>query len=82
MNEKRVKYSDYCNELDKLREKFPGINFYTVSLGHKDPIQMGVNWPAMGTKSPSATAAFAEKLGNAALAAEDFKYNGYVIDYT
>ena len=81
MNEKRVHYDVYCAELDKLREKFPGINFYPVSTSWKEPVQIGVNWPALGTKSPSATAAFAEKLGNAALAAADFIYNGYTVYY-
>lgn len=46
------------------------------------PIKMGVNWSAIGTTNPADTRSFAEVLAIAADLAENFKYNGFVIDYT
>ena len=46
------------------------------------PIQMGVNWSAIGTVDAETTIKFAELLKTAADLAEGFKFNGYVVDYS
>ncbi len=45
-------------------------------------MKMGVNWSAIGTTSPEGTRAYAELLIRAAELAENFIYNGYVVDYS
>lgn len=41
-----------------------------------------MNWAACGTVLPKDAAKFGDRLLDAAMAAEEFLYNGYVIDYS
>ena len=42
---------------------------------------MGVQWASLGIKSPEEAAEYADRILDAAMAAEHFVYNGYVVDY-
>lgn len=64
------------------RTKYDGrIEFFDQALGSRYPIDMGVNWSAIGTVSPDIAEDFADKLKEAANTARNFKYNGYKITY-
>ena len=84
---KTVSYEEYSRELYKLQKKYRGrgslIEIYEVgSIFESSPIQVGVNWAATGTVSPEETEEFAHTLLKAAEDCRNFKYNGYVIDWT
>ena len=92
---KTVSYEEYMRELSKLRGKYRGsksslilgcgsyFEIYEIgSIFESSPIQVGVNWAAMGTVSPEETEEFACALLKAAEDCKNFKYNGYVIDWT
>ena len=57
------------------------IEVYEINQFSDEPIQLGVNWSAIGTVPAAEAQEFAQKLMNAAVAAENFKYNGYTIDW-
>lgn len=81
---KTVKYRDYQAVLTALKNQFEedGINIYDMAGTPEDPIRLGVNWAARGTVLPKDAAKFGDRLLDAAMAAEEFLYNGYVIDYS
>ena len=84
---KTVSYEEYNRELYRLQKKYRGrgslIEIYEVgSIFESSPIQVGVNWAATGTVSPEETEEFAHTLLRAAEDCRNFKYNGYVIDWT
>lgn len=84
---KTVSYEEYNRELYRLQKKYRGrgslIEIYEVgSIFESSPIQVGVNWAATGTVSPEETEEFAHTLLKAAEDCRNFKYNGYVIDWT
>ena len=84
---KTVNYEEYSRELSKLQRKYRGcrslIKIYEIdSIFGSSPIQVGVNWAATGTVSPVETEEFAHALLKAAEDCRNFKYNGYVIDWT
>ena len=57
------------------------IEVYEMNQFSGEPIQLGVNWSAIGTVPASEAREFAQKLMNAAVAAENFLYNGCTIDW-
>ena len=74
-------------EMLELTEKNKGYGsrieiFEMDSIYGDSPIQVGVNWAATGTVSPEETEEFARTLLKAAEDCRNFKYNGYVIDWT
>lgn len=81
---KTVKYRNYQAALTALKNQFEedGINIYDMAGTPEDPIRLGVNWAACGTVLPKDAAKFGDRLLDAAMAAEEFLYNGYVIDYS
>ena len=84
---KTVNYEEYSRELSKLQRKYRGcrslIKIYEIdSIFGSSPIQAGVNWAATGTVSPEETEEFAHALLKAVEDCRNFKYNGYVIDWT
>ena len=84
---KTVSYEEYRRELYKLQRKYGKGNsrveiFPMDSIYEDSGIQMGVNWAAMGTVSPEKAEEFAHTLLEAAEDCRNFKYNGYVIDWT
>ena len=68
--------------LPALKNQFEedGINIDDMVRPPEDPIRLGVNWTACGTVLPKDAAKFGDRLLDAAMAAEEFLYNGYVID--
>ena len=84
---KTVSYEEYSRELYRIQKKYRYrgslIEIFEVgSIYEKSPIQVGVNWAATGTVSPEETEEFAHALLKAAEDCRNFKYNGYVIDWT
>ena len=86
---KTVSYEEYSRELSKLQRKYerrgnsrPHVEIFDMgSICESSPIQVGVNWSAIGTASPEETEEFAHALLKAAEDCRNFKYNGYVIDW-
>ena len=84
---KTVSYEEYSRELYRIQKKYRYrgslIEIFEVgSIYEKSPIQVGVNWAATGTVSPEETEEFAHALLKAVEDCRNFKYNGYVIDWT
>lgn len=85
--EKKVSYRELCYELNKLKEKYClDGNFYIEDMNgftlDDAPVRLGINWSALGTVSLDEADAFADRLKAAAEACRNFKYNGYIIDYS
>lgn len=81
--EKTVDFYDYQNAVQELYNNIPdkcGIDFYNKSFG-REPIQMGINWSAIGTVTPEKAEVFKNNLEKAIELAKNFKYNGYTIIY-
>lgn len=87
---KTVNYREYRRELSELQRKYerrgnnrPHAEIFEMGDTLEDsPIQMGVNWAAIGTVSPEEAEEFAHALLEAAEVCRNFKYNGYVIDWS
>lgn len=85
MNQKTVSHRTYYMALSKLQSELDldrRIAIYDMgsSFGN-EPIQLGVNWSAIGIVPASEALDFAQRLMAAAKAAEGFEYNGYVVTY-
>ena len=85
MNQKTVSYRTYSLALSKLQAELDLDRTLTVyDMGSNfgnEPIRLGVNWSAIGTVPASEAVDFAQRLMDAAKAAEGFEYNGYVVTY-
>ena len=84
---KTVNYREFSRELYKLQRKYRDyashIEIFELSDTFENPsIQVGVNWAAIGTVSPEEAEEFAHALLAAAEDCRNFKYNGYVIDWS
>ena len=84
---KTVSFEEYRRELSKLQRKYGRGNshvevFAMDSIYEDSGIQMGVNWASIGTVSPEKAEEFARTLSEAIEDCRNFKYNGYVIDWT
>ena len=84
---KTVNYKEYIRELHRIQEKYRGRRSLVEicemgSIYESSLIQVGVNWAAAGTVSPEETEEFAHALLKAAEDCRNFKYNGYVIDWS
>ena len=87
---KTVNYREYRRELSELQRKYERrgnngshIGIFELSDAlENSSIRMGVNWAALGTVSPEETEEFAHTLLEAAEDCRNFKYNGYVIDWS
>ena len=84
---KTVSFEEYMRGMLELREKNKAygsrIEIFEAggALGGF-PIQAGVNWASIGTVSPEKAEEFARTLSEAIEDCRNFKYNGYVIDWT
>ncbi len=83
---KKVNVLVYNDELEALQAQFSneddGIQIFNRnSLWSDAPVSLGVQWASFGTKSPAEAAEYANRILDAAMAAENFVYNGYVVDY-
>ena len=85
--EKKVSYRDFCYELNKIQEKYGSDgDIYIVDMSgftpDDVPVNLGINWAAIGSVTPDEADVFAGRLKVAAEACRNFKYNGYIIDYS
>lgn len=85
--EKKVSYREFCFELNKLQEKYCGDgDIYIADINGSSlddkPVMLGLNWSSVGIVSPFDAEMFIAKLGLAIEACRNFKYNGYIIDYS
>ena len=85
--EKKVSYRDFCYELNKLQEKYCSDgDIYIVDMNgftlDDVPVNLGINWASIGSVTPDEADVFADRLKVAAEACRNFKYNGYMIDYS
>lgn len=80
--QKTVKFKDYEQALNEIQEKLNNnnIRFYNMSSYFKQSISIGINWCALGTVSTEEAKEFAQDLIRAAELAENFKYNGYMLE--
>lgn len=82
---KKVNWKVYGGALDALQAQFSaedGIQIHNCNFARQGtPVKMGVQWASLGTKSPAEAAEYANRILDAAMAAENFVYNGYVVDY-
>ena len=84
---KTVSFEEYRRELSKLQKKYGKGNsrveiFPMDSIYEDSGIQMGVNWASIGTVSPEKAEEVARTLSEGIEDCRNFKYNGYVIDWT
>ena len=84
---KTVSFEECRRELRKLQEKYrkgnSHVEIFTMGDIYEDSgVQAGVNWASIGTVSPERAEEFARALSEAIEDCRNFKYNGYVIDWT
>lgn len=80
---KKVNWKVYGEALDALQAQFSaedGIQIHNCNFARQGtPVKMGVQWASLGTKTPEEAAEYADRILDAAMAAEHFVYNGYVV---
>lgn len=84
---KTVGYREYTLELRKLQRKYMDNHSYiTISnmdyIHEDDPIHLGISWASYGEVEIEEAKEFAAFLHEAIVDCENFKYNGYIIDYS
>ena len=84
---KTVSYGEYKRELYKLQEKYEGYDshisiFESNNTYEGSIIQVSVNWSSIGAVSRKEAKEFARTLSEALEDCRNFKYNGYVIDWS
>ena len=84
---KTVSYGEYKRELYKLQEKYEGYDshisiFESNNTYEGSIIQVSVNWSSIGAASVEKARKFAHTLSEALEDCGNFKYNGYVIDWS
>ena len=84
---KTVSYGEYKRELYKLQEKYEGYDshisiFESNNAYEGSIIQVSVNWSSIGAASVEKARKFAHTLSEALEDCGNFKYNGYVIDWS
>ena len=83
---KRVAEKDFDKAYSQLRrdcyQKFgSSIEIFEMPRHGREPIEMGVNWSAMGTVSADDASQFGNNLIDAAKMAREFPYNGTKVEY-
>lgn len=85
---KTVSYREFSRELHKLQSKYENSTRPHILIHESDSvfedssIQLSVNWSSIGSVSPEEARKFAHTLLEATKDCENFKYNGYVIDWS
>ena len=84
---KTISYGEYKRELYKLQEKYEGYDshisiFESNNAYEGSIIQVSVNWSSIGAASVEKARKFAHTLSEALEDCGNFKYNGYVIDWS
>ena len=85
--EKKVSYRDFYHELNKIREKYCSDgDIYIADMSgftpDDAPVNLRINWASIGSVTTDEADVFADRLKVAAEACRNFKYNGYIIDYS
>lgn len=81
---KKVSYRVYSLALSKLQAALGDdrrISVYDMGGSCGQPVQLGVNWSAIGTVPASEAVDFARRLTAAAEAAAGFEFNGYHLTF-
>lgn len=84
---KSVSSKDYYKALQVLQREAAEAShgrrgsIDVVEMYWDSPVQLGVNWSAVGSVEPDTALEFADRLKRLAEKARDFKYNGYTVDY-
>lgn len=84
---KTVSYQEYARELEMVKKRLEektcvqGISgrIWIVNIGTDDKIEMGINIPGTGDIPSIYAKRFAYCVEEAAVIAEQFKYNGYAV---
>lgn len=84
---KLVKYRDFSKEMRALNHKYyntiGSITISNISDGLEEgPIELGINWASIGTRSVEDVEEFVSDLKQAIKDCKNFKYNGYSIDWS
>ena len=84
---KLVKYRDFRKELRALQYKYENtigrIMISDISDEFEDgPIELGINWASIGTRSVEDVEEFVSDLKQAIKDCKNFKYNGYTVDWS
>ena len=76
-------YREAYNELREFERRYDDIVSFSNLSGTfgDESIKIGVNWASIGAVSPDKALKFAEVIKQAVELAENFKYNGYMIEY-
>lgn len=75
-------YNEALGALQAQFAKWDGIRIFDRNFAQQGaPVRLGVQWASLGLKSPEEAAEYANRVLDAAMAAENFVYNGYVVDY-
>ena len=75
-------YNEALGALQAQFTKWDGIRIFDRNFAQQGaPVRLGVQWASLGLKSPEEAAKYANRVLDAAMAAENFVYNGYVVDY-
>lgn len=87
MEKKVVGYREFYFELTKLQKKYciDGDIYIADMNGFTPddvPVNLGINWASIGSVTPDEADVFADRLKVAVEACRNFKYNGYIIDYS
>lgn len=79
---KKVSYKEYDKALREAQKNVGDqVDLYEMGVSFERPISIGVNWSAIGTVTPDEAMKFAENIAKAAKLAQEFPYNGYMIEY-
>lgn len=86
MMKKTIDRNTYRQAFRELQEKAYEITNGTINVFEKswdfsNPVELGVNWSALGTVSVADAEIFATKMMEVANLIKNFKYNGYMIEY-
>lgn len=79
---KKVSYKEYDKALREAQKNVGDqVDLYEMGVSFERPVCIGVNWSAIGTVTPDEALAFAKDIAKAAKLAQEFPYNGYMIEY-
>lgn len=79
-----VFFGEFHAALREVQDKYRAQGNVVISILRSTPdgtIQLGVNWPSVGTVPPEEAKKFAKEITRAAAAAAAFPYNGYVYTF-
>lgn len=85
---KTVIYRYYRQEFNRLQNRVDalcvslGFHVQVCEINHPtDPVRLGVNWSSIGTVPADQAAACGAAIAKAAELADNFVYNGYMLEY-